>query len=200
MAEILANHGFGVALPPFFKEQGVVAVTLGAVPHVEGFVHDVHAQLVAGPQQCGGGRVVGHADGIEARLLQQTNAAVLRVIIGGRAKHAVVVVDAGAAKLDGRSVDAKPVSGIQTQSADSGDGGVGIQQIAFFIQRGFHRIQVRGLGRPGGGIKNGETAGNGTLLRFKEGDRCDFLCRFHAVAVDYTCDQRQSAVMAAAIF
>ena len=57
----------------------VVVVGLGPGPHVEGLLHDVHPQFIAGPQERRGGGIVGAADGVEARLLEQTDPAVFRV-------------------------------------------------------------------------------------------------------------------------
>ena len=84
---------------------GVVVGVLVDQPHVAELVHQVHAEPVAGAEQRLGGRVVRHADGVEARVLQEPHASLLRGLIGARAEDAVVVVNAGAAEQRLPAVD-----------------------------------------------------------------------------------------------
>ena len=74
----------------------VVQGVLALVPHIKRLVHHQHADLVAGLEKRQGGRIVGDAQGVEARLLETGDLAPLRVGEGGGAQSAVVVVDTAA--------------------------------------------------------------------------------------------------------
>ena len=111
MVKVPLHHSGGVPFPPLLKVAAVVVGILAVVPHIEGFVHHVHAKPVAGIQQGFGGRVVGGADGVEAVLLQDTHPALLTLRIGGRAQNAVIVVDAAAPEKCLLSVDKETLVG-----------------------------------------------------------------------------------------
>ena len=107
VVEPVGDEGLEVALPPLGEVEAVVVADLGAEPGVGQLVHDEHPVPVARAQQGAGCRVVGAADRVVAALLEDADAAVVRGVEGVRADDAVVVVDAGAAELDRRAVDAQ---------------------------------------------------------------------------------------------
>ena len=73
---------------------------------------------------------MGGADGVEARFLQLTNAALLGIGQGSCTKNAVVVVDAGTPQLDGLPVDAYPMRCIDAQGTDAE---AGLFPVQFFL-------------------------------------------------------------------
>ena len=131
----LAHHRLDVALPPFREGQGVVEGALALGPHVEGLVHDQHAEPVAGVQHGRAERVVGAADRVEPGVLEQLDAALLGAGDRRRAEDAVVVVDARAAQLDGLAVDPQPVLGVEPQRPDA-EGAVASSSSGFAVASG----------------------------------------------------------------
>ena len=117
MVAVAQDHGVQIALPPVLEEPVVVVGVLALLPAVEGFVHDQHAQPVAGVEEGRRGRIVAGADGIEAAGLQQLDAALLGAVNGRRAQRPVVVVHAAAlAQLSGWPLSGKPRSALNWMS------------------------------------------------------------------------------------
>ena len=102
---VLGHHGVQVFFPPRGKVVHIVVDGLVDVPAVHEFVHHQHSQPVTGIQQRFAAGVVGRADGVVARLLEQPDLALHGVVPTGRAQNAVVVVDAGAAQDDPLAVE-----------------------------------------------------------------------------------------------
>ena len=92
---ILGYHLLNGGFPVLLKVQGIVVGIFPHVPYVAQLVHHQHTVPVAGIQQRPPCRVMGGADGVEARFLQLTDAALLGIGQGSCTKNAVVVVDAG---------------------------------------------------------------------------------------------------------
>ena len=70
MTAVAADKGSQVLFPVGGEVLVVVAGLLAHAPGVKGFIKDVHAQTVTGFDERGGRRVVGGADGVEARFLE----------------------------------------------------------------------------------------------------------------------------------
>ena len=113
MVAILAHHRIDLGLPAIGEDQGVVVVVLRHRPHVEGLVHHEHAEAVTGAEHGPAHGVVGAANGVEAGSLQDLDPTFLRPLDGGRAEHAVVVVDAGAPKLHRLTIDPQTVTSVE---------------------------------------------------------------------------------------
>ena len=96
---VLADHGVDVGLPPLGEDAGVVVAHLRVVPHVERFVHHEHPDPVARVEERLARRVVGAADGVEPRRLEDLDPALVGAFHRRRADHAVVVMDARAAEV-----------------------------------------------------------------------------------------------------
>ena len=77
----------------------VVEVVVRAIPNIEGFVHDDHADPVADLKQCQRRRIVRDAECVEARFLQARQLSLLRRRERSRTQNAVVVVDTAPAQL-----------------------------------------------------------------------------------------------------
>ena len=95
MVVILGHHLLNGGLPVLLKVQSIVIGIFPHIPYVAQLVHHQHTIPVAGIQQRPPCRVMGGADGVEARFLQLTDAALLGIGQGSCTKNAVVVVDAG---------------------------------------------------------------------------------------------------------
>ena len=132
MVAVAAHHVGHVALNPFFEEveravvAGLAAVpalqplALGELPLVAGLVHDEQAQLVAKVIDDGCLRIVAHADGVHANLLQLFQAVLPHLRRHDCAQHAGIVVQADALHLHPLAVEGKAVVGVELQRAQSG--------------------------------------------------------------------------------
>ena len=109
MVAIAQHHGVDVALPPLVEEDAVIVSVFALRPAIERFVHDQHAQPVAGVEDIRGGRVVRGADGVEPGRLEHFDAPLLRAVEGRRPQGAVVVMHAPAAQLHRSPVDLEAV-------------------------------------------------------------------------------------------
>ena len=157
MVESAAHHGRYILAPPVLHHKGVIVILLGARPHIEGLVHHIQAQLVAGTQQCRRSGIVGHADGIEASLLQNTDTAQFRLVEADGAQQAVIVVDAGTAELHALAVHLQSAAAVQTHGTDT-KGGLGSVLLLPVVGEGHGAaIEVGGLGAPQLRRRNGQS-------------------------------------------
>ena len=83
------------------------------------FVHDQHAEPVAGVEQFRRGRIVRGANGVAAEFLQLLHAEFLQRIRNGRADAGVVLVIAGAVNLVMLAVQQKAVVRVEADGADA---------------------------------------------------------------------------------
>ena len=154
MVEVLSHHQAHIVFPALVKVQGVIQVALAALPHIRKLVHHQHAQLVADTQQSRSRRVVGHADGIEARLLEKSDLPTVGVLIGGRSQDAAVVMDAGAPELDAPAVEAQAPGGVQREGADAEAVLRRVQRLPTLGEAALHAVKGRGVLRPERGLLN----------------------------------------------
>ena len=89
------------------------------VPHIDVFVHHIHAEAVAGVQQRLAAGVVRRTDGVVAVLFEKFDLARGGEGMLDRAEDAVVVMDAGAAQDDALAVDAEAVLGVALDLTDA---------------------------------------------------------------------------------
>ena len=111
IASMSASHHSG-------KTRAVVVAHLRVGPHVERLVHDEHAETVARVEQRLARRMVRAADGVEARRLQDLDAALVGALDRRRPDHAVVVMDARAAEVHDLTVDPQAPSRVELQRPD----------------------------------------------------------------------------------
>ena len=154
VVEVLSDHQADVFFPALVKVQGVIQVALAALPHIRKLVHHQHAQLVADTQQSRSRRVVGHADGIEARLLEKSDLPTVGVLIGGRSQDAAVVMDAGAPELDAPAVEAQAPGGVQREGADAEAVLRRVQRLPALGEAALYAVKGRGVLRPERGLLN----------------------------------------------
>ena len=105
MVKVAFNHGSSVLLPPVVKVATVIIGVFAVIPHIKGFIHDVHAQAVTGIQQRFGSRVMGGTDSVESVFLQDAYPPLLTFGIGCRAENSVIMMDAAAAQQGLFAVD-----------------------------------------------------------------------------------------------
>ena len=134
MAAVAAHHGGHLLLPAIQEVDVLVQGALALAPGVEGLVHHVEPQYVAGVEEAGGRRVVGAAHGVEAVLLQQAGLAVFAAPVAGRAQQAVVVVHAAALELDGLAVDQQALLGVDGHRAHARLHALLVQAAALAVQ------------------------------------------------------------------
>ena len=154
MVIVLGNHLGGVFRPVGFEIQTVVELVLAIVPHIEGLVHHVHAVMVAGLQHGTAAGIVGGADGIEARFLQDPDSAPFAFIIGGSAQDAVVMVDTAAPEEGLLAVDEEAPGA----PFDFADAKLLLRHV--IAHRDPAGIEVGGFIAPESGVGNGDFAGN----------------------------------------
>ncbi len=110
---VLGHHLSRRVLPELGEIQAEVVGVLGLVPHIRQLVHHQNTHVITGFQQGRPRRMVGAANGVEARLLQLFHAETLGLVEVRAADNAVVVMNAGSPELHGLAVDAKPLAGVQ---------------------------------------------------------------------------------------
>ena len=96
MVAVLDHHRVDVGAPPVGERVRVVVVRLGLGPHVEGLVHDEHADAVARGEHLPAHGVVRAAQRVEAGVLQLLDVPFVGSGDRRASEHAVVVVDARA--------------------------------------------------------------------------------------------------------
>ncbi len=101
------HHGSGILCPVIFKVQTIVILIFSVVPHIEGFIHDIHTAMVTGFQHGTGCRVMGGSNGIETGFLHDANSAPLTLIVGCGSQNTIVVMDTAAPKQRFLSIDEK---------------------------------------------------------------------------------------------
>ena len=139
---ILSHHGLKVLPIATLEIVRVVVPVLMLIPHVPGLVHNVHAIPVAGSEQPLRGRVMGRAQGVEARLLQKPHPAAVVLLRRCRAQKAVVVVYAPAPQQGFPAVDKEPPCAPLHLS----DAKKGLRRVSFFApggKRGPAGIELR---------------------------------------------------------
>ena len=141
MVAVLPHHRVDVGGPPVGKRLGVVVVHLGFGPHVEGLVHHQHAEAVARVEHPPAHRVVRAAQGVEAGVLQDLDAAFVGPRDGRRADHAIVVVDARPAELNCFAIDAQAALGVDLNRADAKGRGLAVDLGAVDRDHGAARVQ-----------------------------------------------------------
>ena len=87
--------------------------------HHARLIEHQHAQLVAGVEQFGRGRVVRRAEGVAAHLLQLADAVVLHGVGQRRAEPGVVLVIAGALQLDRLAVEEEALLRVELDDANA---------------------------------------------------------------------------------
>ena len=115
---VLAHERLDVALPPLGEVQRMSRSRTCSRSTRRQFVHDEHAEPVAGVEHRPAHRVVRAAERVEPGLFQELDPALFCAGDGRRAEHAVVVVDARAAEFDRLAVDPQAASGVESQRAD----------------------------------------------------------------------------------
>ena len=144
MIVICLHHMFDIALPAPRKVYGIVITYLALVPHVHQFVHHVDAQLITGPKQRLGRRVVGRTYRIETGLLQPLHPAVLIIVVSGSPQNPLVMVNAGAPELHRPAVHPQAVSAVHGKFAYAGSDHGGIKNRFSLQDRHHDRIERRG--------------------------------------------------------
>ena len=119
MIVIADRHGAKVDLIILHDAGRIVVLGLVNIPAVRKFVHQKHAEPVAGLQRCLRAGVVGAADGVIAGFLHQADLSLFGVRIRAGAQNSVVMMNAGAAQKRPLSVDPESVSAVDGQLADS---------------------------------------------------------------------------------
>ena len=153
MVAVLLDHVGKVAAPPRIEVLNVVVERLVDVPMVHVLVHDQHAQVIAGVEQCLRAGVMGRAYGVVALLAHEQDLAPLRVGKGAGTQHAIVVVDAGAAKHDAVAVEKKPVI-TPLEGADAKERLAVVDGIAPCRKVNAAKVEVRMVRRPGAGLRH----------------------------------------------
>ena len=97
---------------PLFQVRRIAA-------HQAAFVHDQHAEAVAGIEQFRRGRIVRHAIRVAAELLQFLNAKFLQCVGNGRANASVILMVASAVKLVMPAVQQKAVRRVKAHGAEA---------------------------------------------------------------------------------
>ena len=118
VVKIFFHNSFKIFFPDVRKYQRSVKRLLVLCPGVKRLLHHQHADPVAGVQQRFRGRIMGKTHGIESRLLQQLDPALLCPREGCRPHRPVVMVDTAAAQQDLLPVDQQSVLRIQRKAAD----------------------------------------------------------------------------------
>ena len=132
MIVICLHHMFDIALPAPRKVYGIVITYLALVPHVHQFVHHVDTQLITGPKQRLGRRVVGRAHRIEAGLLQPLHPAVLIIVVSGSPQNPLVMVNAGAPEFHRPAVYPQAVAAVHGKFPDAGSDRNAVQHLLSF--------------------------------------------------------------------
>ena len=145
---VAQHHGGYVARPPVGEPEMVVHAGLLLAPHIERLVHDQHADAVTHLEQRQRGRVVGDAHGVEAGLFEQRELALLSRRERRRAQHAVIVMDAAAAHLQGLAVQPEAVNRVGFDGADAERRLRLVGQNAVRADFGLERVERGGVNVP----------------------------------------------------
>jgi len=183
MVVILADHCRHVAFPPFLEVEAVIIVGFHPVPHIECFVHHVHAQTVAGAQHRRRHRLMGHPDCVEAGFLQPFDLTELGVLVRRRPEQAAVVVDAGAAEFHRFAVHAQAAFRVHLQRPDAESRLRFVQQFPLGVQLAFASVQARRFVRPASRIFHGHALLDDAFFLFEQHKRRSFFRHFVPVRI-----------------
>ena len=112
------------------------------------FVHDDHAEMIAGIEQFRRGRVVRGAIGVAAEFLQLGHAEILERIRQRRADARHVLVVAGAVQLVMFAVEQESVRRIKREGADAELGFFAVKNLAVRFNCRHKFVKFGGFGRP----------------------------------------------------
>ena len=139
MVAVRAHPGAHVALVPRSEEIGVAVLALSShaylAPFVEHLVFHEKSNLVAKLQQPFVRRIVGRANGVHARILEEKQPAALGGSVPRRAENAEVVVHRHSVQRHGASVEHEaPLVRMERDSPDS---------VAVLVALDVHGVEIR---------------------------------------------------------
>ena len=111
-----------VALVPFIKESGVVAIGFLASPHVETLVHDEDSHRIAHVEEFRSRRIMAASDGIHAHAAQDGKLAMHRILVYGSTQTAEIMMLADSIQLDTPAIEEKSLSGIKLHITEACSG------------------------------------------------------------------------------
>ena len=109
-----------VALVPFIKESGVVAIRFLASPHVETLVHDQDSHRIAHVEEFRSRRIMTASDGVHAHIAQDGKLAMHRILVYGSTQTAEIMMLADAIQLDIPAIEEKSLPGIKLHVTETG--------------------------------------------------------------------------------
>ena len=112
-------HRGHVLLPILLKPPGIIVISLGDIPSVEGLVHHIHTQLIANIQCDLRSRIMSDTQCVKSVFFQNPDASVFCIVVLAGTQHTVVMVDATATKQDALTVDPKPLFCVPFQFTDA---------------------------------------------------------------------------------
>jgi hypothetical protein len=118
------------------------------------FIHDQHAEAVAGFEQFRRGRIVRSAIGVAAHLLQLRDAEILQRVRQRRAHAGMVLVIARAFENVRLAVQQKSLVLVECHGADAELGFLAVNHFAVRFNRRDELVKFRGFGRPEFGFGN----------------------------------------------
>lgn len=156
VVEVAGDHRFGIDEGPVLEFEVVVVGGFGGLPVVEDFIHDEHAEAIAGVEEGGRGGIVGGAEGVEAGVFEDFDAAEFGAVEGGGAEWAVVMMEAAAVEFDGLAVDLEAIFGGPGDGADAEGGFESVGDFSGDGECGDDFVKSRRLRGPEGGVGDEE--------------------------------------------